>query len=252
MGRFYGIATALAVLVAADAHAGIKTVAWTAKAATVVNQPFGVSVPLNTDVTGYFTFDTSVADGDPSPSNGAYQQNGHSAFHADFLGQEVTGSHAAFYQVDLAGNTFRIYDGPRDLGPEGGTMSFNGNAAADIQLFVAITKDVFASDALIDPFPQYTFGFLGTPHTFTLKDDHGEMLLQFTGATEVACGDASGGGGVTAADALQILKVSVGSKSCLPCVCDVDGSHAVTASDALKTLRFAVGVSGSLACPVCL
>ena len=239
-----------------ETQAATLTVTWTAKAVTVVSKPFGLTVPLQTDVAGYLTYDTAAKDkAAADPLEGAYQHTGNAAFFAAFLGHHVDGSTTPFYEVDLDVNptidTFRVYDGPRPVGNEGGVMSFDGVASDQIQLFLAITGDAFDSDALIDPFPSYTFGFLGTPHTFTLKDEQGTMLMQISSAAAAVCGDPSGGG-ITASDALQVLKTSVGSRSCLSCICDVDANGAIAVSDALKLLKHAVSGIPALHCSPCL
>lgn len=240
---------------AVAAHAEVVTVLFEAEAVTVVGQPFGVTVPLDTPVRGYFTFDTSTPDLEPDELDGEYQQDGNAAYLAEFLDKRVTGSSTPFYWVDLSSNpssdTFRIYDGPRPVGFEGGVMSVDGVPDETIELFLAVTEDVFDDDDLINPFPFYEFGFLGDPHTYTLKDDNGTMLMQFTGVQTAVCGDP-GGGGVSANDALAVLRASVGTQSCYPCLCDVDASGSVTAPDALKTLRFAVSGSPALTCSACL
>jgi hypothetical protein len=239
----------------AEARAESITVSYAATAVTVVKQPFGLVVPRLTTVTGYFTFDTGTVDSeDEDPLEGAYQHDGTSGFIAQFLTNEITGSDIAFYEVDLSSDptsdTFRVYDGPRPLGNHGGTMSLDGTEDPDIQLFFAATEDVFDDDALIDPFPAYDYTPAGTPHTFALEDDNGTMLLQLDSAHEVVCGDPSGGGGVTAGDALQVLRTAVGSQSCYVCACDVDANGTITSTDALKTLKFAVG-GPALNCSIC-
>jgi len=253
---FHIAAAAWLALLPAAAGAEIVTVTYEAKAATVVQQPFGLTIPLNTIVTGYFTFDTSTEDLAPEDAlSGEYQHEGGAGFVADFLSTRITGSTTPFYEVDLSANptidTFRVYDGPRSVGDEGGVMSINGVEDEEIELFLAVTEDAFDSDALINPFPAYTFGFLGTTHTFTLKDDQGTILMQFLNVAEPVCGDP-GGGGVTAGDALVVLRTSVGSRTCVPCLCDVDGNGSVQAVDALKTLRFAVSGAPALSCSACL
>lgn len=252
---FLVIAGALAGF-ARPAQAELVTVIYEARAATVVDQPFGVSVPLDTPVHGYFTFDTSTPDSEPEDElDGAYQHDGNAAYLAEFLDTRITGSPTPFYWVDLGPNpafdTFRIYDGPRAVGFEGGIMSLDGVPDEDVELFLAVSEDVFDDDALINPFPFYEFGFLGDSHTYTLKDDRGTILMQFTSVRTAVCGDA-GGGGVAANDALAVLRASVGTLSCYPCLCDVDGNGSITAPDALKTLRFAVAGSPALACSACL
>jgi hypothetical protein len=52
-----------------------------------------------------------------------------------------------------------------------------------------------------------------------------------------------------AVDALAILRGAVGGPACPPCLCDTTGGGGVTASDALLTLRAAVGLNVVLDCP---
>jgi len=65
------------------------------------------------------------------------------------------------------------------------------------------------------------------------------------------CGDANGDAKFSAADALVILRASVGQKVCALCACDVDGSGKVSTVDALKALKKSVGADITLACPTC-
>ncbi len=67
---------------------------------------------------------------------------------------------------------------------------------------------------------------------------------------EALCGDATGDGDITAADALSVLRAGVGAVDCPGWVCDVDDSGNVSATDALTVLRTAIGVEASLRCPV--
>jgi hypothetical protein len=252
------IACAAAVLALApvrDVRAELVTVVYEARAVTVADEPFGLDVPLQTPVTGFFRFNTATPDDEPENQMlGNYPHVAGSGFLAEFLDTRIRGSATAFYQVQLAANpdnqAFRVFDGPRPVGPEGGVMTIDGVADEDLQLFLAIVGEAFDSDALENPFPFYEFGFLGTPHTFSLKDEQGTMLLQLDSAMEAVCGDP-GGSGVSAGDALVVLRTAVGSRSCLPCLCDVDASGTVTVADALRTLKFAVGANVVLACPAC-
>jgi hypothetical protein len=93
------------------------------------------------------------------------------------------------------------------------------------------------------------------PGAFLL--DHGriydypgfDVLLR---ATEPHCGDPSASfGAVTAADALFVLRASVGLDECDACVCDLDASGSVTASDALRLLERAIGLPVRFTCPAC-
>jgi cysteine-rich repeat protein len=66
----------------------------------------------------------------------------------------------------------------------------------------------------------------------------------------IACGKPTDSSGVNpqAKDALFILRVAVGQRTCVLQVCDVDASGKVTAPDALRVLKKAVGQDITLAC----
>jgi hypothetical protein len=66
-----------------------------------------------------------------------------------------------------------------------------------------------------------------------------------------ACGDPAKPTGITASDALLVLRTAVGTASCLACTCDVDASGSIVASDALAVLRHAVGLNVELTCQAC-
>ena len=73
-----------------------------------------------------------------------------------------------------------------------------------------------------------------------------------TGPGGNACGQpVSTGSSSTATDALFVLRAAVGAASCDLCICDVDGNGLVSATDALQTLKISVGQSLPLACPAC-
>jgi len=63
------------------------------------------------------------------------------------------------------------------------------------------------------------------------------------------CGDVSGDGKITAADALAVLRTAVGLGVCAEQVCDFNGSGTITASDALAVLQVAVGLPSTPKCP---
>lgn len=56
---------------------------------------------------------------------------------------------------------------------------------------------------------------------------------------------------ITASDALIVLSASVGIAECPLCVCDVNDSGGITATDALLVVRYAVGQPLTLECPPC-
>jgi hypothetical protein len=253
------IAAAAVCMLASASLAGAEviTVVYEGRAGTVSQNPFGLTIPLDTPINGYFTFDTSVPDQNQEDVyNGEYQQDGNAAFVAEFLNTRITGSTTPFYWVQTVqghptSDTFRIYDGPSPVGFEGGEMAIDGTTDPDIRLLVAVTEDVFDDDGLINPFPFYDFSPLGTTYTFSLKDEQGTILLRLSKATEAVCGDINGSG-ISASDALGVLRTAVGSQECLRCICDADGNGSISAPDALRTLRFSVGALKSLECSYCL
>ena len=66
-----------------------------------------------------------------------------------------------------------------------------------------------------------------------------------------SCGDPTGDGRVSVADALYISQASTQTRSCDVCSCAVTGGPSVTVSDALEVLRAAVGLPATLDCPAC-
>jgi len=163
-------------------EAEIVRVQYEALAKTVSGTPFGVDVPHDTPVTGYFQYNTDTPDTNPNPNGGTYKHLSGGGFLAEFLGHQVAGSETPEWSVSQ-GDTMRVWDGsPGDIFHPGGTMSFDGTPGNNISLFVAITpkdKSLLPDDDLPDPWPAFQFGFLGDPHTFSLSSDrsHG-MLLQ--------------------------------------------------------------------------
>jgi hypothetical protein len=67
-----------------------------------------------------------------------------------------------------------------------------------------------------------------------------------------ACGDPTGDGEITAADALLTLQAAVGLTVCDVSRCDTNADGQVTAADALKLLQYAVGLDVTLNCGVAL
>ena len=154
-----------------------------------------------------------------------------------------------------------------------------GHEAADGLLFDRLCYEVrcsaraaagepSASDAttrLDDALGGHTFGrdaadLVCTPATITIATEqsvhgkgrsHGGSAEGSAAAKEVTlrqCGDFSADNSISASDALGVLKVAIGSKTCLPCVCDVDKSGTFTATDALTVLKKAVGQAVTLNC----
>jgi hypothetical protein len=64
------------------------------------------------------------------------------------------------------------------------------------------------------------------------------------------CGDTDGNREVTVADALFIIRVTVGLDSCALELCDLDGSGNITVTDVLLALALATGQEIETSCPV--
>jgi len=80
--------------------------------------------------------------------------------------------------------------------------------------------------------------------------DYGVVARSYAGASAI-CGDTTGDGRVSATDALAVLNVAVGLRTCDLCICDVDQSGQTSATDALALLQAAVGLPITLNCVAC-
>ncbi|HYB99770.1 MAG TPA: hypothetical protein VEC57_11630 [Candidatus Limnocylindrales bacterium] len=102
--------------------------------------------------------------------------------------------------------------------------------------------------------PDATRLFLGTADGTGWFNNSGSFTVDVASTPEESpfeCGDPADPPGVTATDALLVLRAAVGSALCLECVCDVDASGATVATDALAVLRHAVGQEVPLLCSCC-
>jgi len=173
-------------LIAVPVSAEQVTVDYTATVATVSGTPFGFDPALGTIVTGSFTYDTAALDVEGDMDRGDFPHPAGGGFAATVQGYGVTisGSTTPYLQVEnLDPDTFRFIDGPRIVGPAGGVMSVNTVPDSTVQLWIAVTTgsgSVFEDDSLPELFP---FTFPGPPHTFSLKDSLGTLLLQIGEAT---------------------------------------------------------------------
>jgi hypothetical protein len=174
------------LLVGVPSSAEQITVDYIATVATVSGTPFGIDPNLGTAVTGSFTYDTATLDVLGDMDLGDYPHAAGGGFAAIIQGYGVTisGSTTPYLQVEnLDPDTFRFIDGPRIVGPAGGVMFVNAVPDSTVQLWIAITAgsgSVFDDDSLPEVFP---FTFPGPPHTFSLGDSLGTLLLQISGAT---------------------------------------------------------------------
>lgn len=183
--RFIAASLFLAVSATATAvDAALVTALYEARAATVTGTPFGLTVPLNTIITGYITYNTDTPDSAPALNHGRYLHTTGGGFEANVLGTIVSGSPTPEHEV-VVQSTFRIWDGPT----RGGIMSLNGVPDPDVNLFMVVVPhdtSVLPTDELADPFFDFSFGVLGDPHTFQIQDDQGGILMQINEFTPLA------------------------------------------------------------------
>lgn len=197
----------------------------------------GTPVGNNPDGDGIFDM-TDFGDGISAP-----QQVRVNALYGVFLGQQSpTGTatparlnfQSAFGFTLLSpgiGQIFFIGDG---LTSDTGAGQFNG-----------------ALQSFVVP-PGATRLFLGTGDGSGWYNNSGSFTVDTTVTpTEQPCGDAAAPKGLTAGDALYVLRSAVGTAECLPCICDADGSGSVAAGDALAVLRRGVGHDVAMLCPCC-
>jgi hypothetical protein len=131
-------------------------------------------------VSGSFTYDRRMVDQLPADlMRGRWEGIGLSAFTFTVKGHTITGSGNAQVQTEnLDPDTFRFLDGP--LGDNvGRAMKLDGTVAPTLKLGIAITDSsgaLLGSDALPAPFP--TLDITTKPHTFSLQDSGGTLLMQ--------------------------------------------------------------------------
>ncbi len=165
------------------------TVVLDAYVATVSGTPFGFDASvLNQDVSLTFVYDSSTPDSNPASDRGDYVHTSGGGFTADVLGTIITGSATPTLEIeDINGaDTFRFWDGPRPIGPQGGVISVDGLANPNAQLLIAFTDgtgNAFSSDALpavlpfaVPPLSMPSPSFFA--HTISLSDENGTLLLQ--------------------------------------------------------------------------
>lgn len=179
---------------ACPAAAELVTVEYTAYIATVGGNPFGLDASARlAPVRGSFTYDTSTPDTLPAdPQRGDYPHSAGGAFTAEFLGLVITGSPTPFVQIEdftlgtFKTDVFRYFDGG-----SGRVMSLGGVPNPNVGLFIAFVDssgNAFASDALPETFafgqPPLAGPPVSFPHTFSLSDSGGTLLLQLDSLTQ--------------------------------------------------------------------
>jgi hypothetical protein len=156
-------------------------VGFTGQVVTVASAPLGFDATVRLEaVSGSFTYDLRMVDQLPADlKRGRYEGFAITAFTFIVKGHTITGSGNAQVQTeDLNPDTFRFLDGPLgDNVPR--VMKFDGADAPTLKLGIAITDSsgaMLSSEALPAPFP--TLDITTKPHTFSLQDSGGTLLMQ--------------------------------------------------------------------------
>jgi len=152
---------------------------FTGEVVTVASMPLGFDSSVRlARVSGSFAYDLRVGDGQGDMTRGRYQHGGSSQFTVTVSGHTVAGSGLAFTEIEnLDPDTFRFRDGPQN-DPITRVMTFDGNASPTLKLTIAISdgNTLFSSDVQPNPFPAIDIA--NTPHTFSLQDAGGTLLMQ--------------------------------------------------------------------------
>jgi hypothetical protein len=148
----------------------------------------GTGLPLGFDATvrtapiaGSLSYDPKMVDTYVPANRGVYGAIGGSTFTMTVKGKTVTGSDRAQVEVEdgTTSDTFRFRDGPQPLDNTLRIMKLDGVDAPKLSLFIALSGgdgSAWTSDKLPDPFPAIDLAKF--PHTFSLEDDGGTLLMQ--------------------------------------------------------------------------
>lgn len=165
------------------------TVSFIGSVQTVSGTPFGFDSNVRlAAVSGRFTYDLCVGDQTLSADRGEYDHAGEEsgAFEFAVSGIEIRGSTRPVLEVEnLSSDTFRFRDGPQFIDPTDRTMTVDSVAEPEVELFIAITDGsaaAFADDSLPAAFPLLDIA--SYPHTFSLSDADGTLLMQLTEMTQ--------------------------------------------------------------------
>jgi predicted RNA-binding protein with TRAM domain len=146
---------------------------------TVAGTPLGLDSTVRlAPVSGSFAYDLRVIDSTADTMRGRYLHGGSSLFTFTVANHTVAGSGLAFTDIEnLDPDTFRFRDGPQ-IDNITRIMTLDGTASPMLKLTIAITggNTLFTSDAQPNPFP--TIDITTTPHTFSLQDGGGTLLMQ--------------------------------------------------------------------------
>ena len=148
--------------------------------ATVSGTPLGLDDSVRTEtVTGSMSYLPCLGDENATdPQRGEYRHPFDGRVELLFAGTQVDGSDQAIVTTEnFDPDTFRFEDGALAFETDPRMLQVNGAAAPDLQVRFSITDSsgaALATDAPPDPFSFDP----SMPHTFSLQDGGGTLLLQ--------------------------------------------------------------------------
>lgn len=156
--------------------------------ATVADKPLGLDDSVRTsDVSGTFAYLPCLPDQEPDPKRGIYEHPSGGAFSLSVGGRSITGSGQPRLEVEnLDPDTIRWRDGKIPLDTRERVMFVDDKPAADLEVLIAITDG--SGGALSNDAPPTRFPYLDIasfPHTFSVSDSNGTLLLQLSAMTQM-------------------------------------------------------------------
>lgn len=163
------------------------TVEFVGEVAAVSNSPFGLDDTVRAEeVNGAFAYSLCVNDADPDVKRGEYDHRGGGALALAVAGLTIAGSDNPVVKVEnLDPDTFRFLDGPQLLDEDVDlrVVEVDGERRPDVKISISFTDPAgaaFSSDALPNTFPFLDLAAEKYPHTFSVQDAGGTLLLQLT------------------------------------------------------------------------
>jgi hypothetical protein len=170
----------------------VVVLSFVGKVATVAGNPVGLTgAAYNKPVSGKLGYLDCIPDAKAAdPKRGEYEHNTGGIFELNVQAATtvtVTGSTKPVVQIeDLNPDTFRFKDGDQPLDPKVRIMSLNGQPDPSLSVWLAITDSsgaAFSDDSLPKQFPFTNIS--AYPHTFSVKDSNGTLLLQLSSITQL-------------------------------------------------------------------
>jgi hypothetical protein len=177
---------------ASTAHCALIILSFEGTVATVSGTPLGLDSSIRTSsVTGHFSYDPCVPAVTMSMDHrrAEYSEGpiADGAFALVVGPRHVTGSGRPLIDIEnLDPDTFRFKDGPQLADPTPRIMSVDGQPNIKVELVIAITDSsgaAFSNDDLPTSFPFLNIATF--PHTFSIMDDKGTLLLQLRSLSQM-------------------------------------------------------------------